>query len=128
MRGEGVGGSGESPGERPCGKEVQQQLGQVLEKQKAAIYSLVSLCSPMDRSLPVSSAQGISHARILVWGAISSSRGSSQPRDQTPCLLRLQHWQMVSLPLAPPGRLERQGRCHSGVCGLRFPTCGHSSG
>ena len=68
MRGEAVGVSGESSGERPCRKEVQQQLVQVLEKQKAAMCSLVSLCSPMDCSLPVSSAQGIPHARILVVG------------------------------------------------------------
>ena len=35
--------------------------------------------------------------------AISYSRGSSQPRDQThvSCLL---HWQVCSLPLAPPGK------------------------
>ena len=32
---------------------------------------------------PGSSAHGISQARILEWVAISSSRGSSQPRDRT---------------------------------------------
>ena len=39
------------------------------------------------------------HARILKWVAISSSRGSSRPRDQTwiSCLL---HWQVSSLPLS----------------------------
>ena len=37
----------------------------------------------MDCSLPGSSLQGISQARILEWVAISSSRGSSRPRDQT---------------------------------------------
>ena len=37
----------------------------------------------MDCSLPGSSVQGISQARILEWVAISSSRGSSRPRDQT---------------------------------------------
>ena len=30
-----------------------------------------------------SSAHGVSYVRILEWGAISFSRGSSQPRDQT---------------------------------------------
>ena len=38
---------------------------------------------PMDCSLPGSSVYGISQARILEWVAISYSRGSSQPRDQT---------------------------------------------
>ena len=32
-----------------------------------------------------------------------SSRGSSQPRDQT-CILGLLHWQAASLPLVPPGK------------------------
>ena len=41
-----------------------------------------TLCNP-DCSPPGSSVHGISQARILKWVAISSSRGSSQPRDQT---------------------------------------------
>ena len=40
-------------------------------------YSL----DPMDCSLPGSSVHGILWARILEWGAIPFSRGSSQPRD-----------------------------------------------
>ena len=40
-------------------------------------------CDPMDCSLPGSSVHGILWARILEWVAISSSRGSSQCRDQT---------------------------------------------
>ena len=38
-------------------------------------------CDPRDCSPPGSSVQGILQARILGWSAISSSRGSSQPRD-----------------------------------------------
>ena len=38
-------------------------------------------CNPTDCSLPGSSVHGISQARILEWVAISSSRGSSWPRD-----------------------------------------------
>ena len=37
----------------------------------------------MDCSPPGSSVHGISRARILAWVAVSSSRGSSPPRDQT---------------------------------------------
>ena len=40
-------------------------------------------CNPMDYSLPGSSVHGISQARILEWGAISFSRGPSEPRDRT---------------------------------------------
>ena len=41
------------------------------------------LCGPLDCVLPGSSVHGILRARILEWVAISYSRGSSQPRDQT---------------------------------------------
>ena len=40
------------------------------------------LYDPMDCSLPGSSIHGIFQARVLEWGAIAFSRGSSQPRDQ----------------------------------------------
>ena len=42
-----------------------------------------TLCDPMDCSPPGSSVHGIFQARVLEWIAISSSRGSSQPRDWT---------------------------------------------
>ena len=45
--------------------------------------SCSTLCDPMDCSLPGSSVHGILQARVLEWVAISFSRGSSQPRDQT---------------------------------------------
>ena len=40
-------------------------------------------CDPTDCSSPGSSVHGILWARILEWVSVSSSRGSSQPRDQT---------------------------------------------
>ena len=43
----------------------------------------LTLCDPIDCSPPDSSIHGIFQARILEWVAISFSRGSSQPRDQT---------------------------------------------
>ena len=42
-----------------------------------------TLCDPMDCSLPGSFIREIFQARILEWVAISFSRGSSQPWDQT---------------------------------------------
>ena len=45
--------------------------------------SCSSLFVPLDCSLPGSSVYGISWTRILDWDAISFSRESSQPRDQT---------------------------------------------
>ena len=45
--------------------------------------SCPSLFIPLDCSPPGSSVYGISWTRILDWDAISFSRGSFQPRDQT---------------------------------------------
>ena len=42
-----------------------------------------TLCNPVDCSPPGSPVHGNFQARILEWVAISSSRGSSQPRDWT---------------------------------------------
>ena len=42
-----------------------------------------SFCNPMDCSPPGSSVHEILQARILEWVAVSFSRGSSRPRDQT---------------------------------------------
>ena len=42
-----------------------------------------AVCYTIDCSLPGSSVRGILQARILEWVAISFSRGSSQPSDQT---------------------------------------------
>ena len=43
--------------------------------------SCLTLCDSGDCSPPGASVHGILQARTLEWGAISSSRGSSRPRD-----------------------------------------------
>ena len=43
----------------------------------------LTLCDPMDYSLPGASVHGILQARILEWVLMPFSKGSSQPRDQT---------------------------------------------
>ena len=48
-----------------------------------SISRSATLFDPMDCSPPGSSVHGGVQARILEWVAISFSRGSSQPRDQT---------------------------------------------
>ena len=63
-----------------------------------------TLCNPMDCSPPGSSVPGILQARILEWVAISSSRGSSQPRDQTHVVSPVfPVLQVDSLPLSHQG-------------------------
>ena len=67
-----------------------------------------TLCNPMDCSPPGFSVHGIFQARILEWVAISSSKGSSQPRDQS-CISRtgrqiLYHKHHLDSGLKIPGR------------------------
>ena len=45
--------------------------------------SCLTLCNPMDYSLPGSSVHGMLQARTLECVAVSSSKRFSQPRDQT---------------------------------------------
>ena len=63
----------------------------------------LTLCHPIYWSLPGCSVHGIFEARILEWVAISSSRGSSGPRNQTciSCIGRwiLYHWATWEAPL-----------------------------
>ena len=53
------------------------------EKWSEVAQLCLTLCDPMDCSLPGSSVHGILQARILEWVAISFSRVSSQLRDWT---------------------------------------------
>ena len=46
-------------------------------------FNCVRLWDPMDCNLPGSSVHGILQARILEWVAMTSSRGTSWPGDQT---------------------------------------------
>ena len=69
-------------------RHTAQSRGLLLElSRREGLWTLLVLnnCFQMtvDYSLPVSSIHGILWARILEWVAMSSSRGSSQPRDQT---------------------------------------------
>ena len=69
----------------------------------------LTLCDPVNCSPPGSSVHGILHTRILEWVAISFSRGSSQPKDQT-------HVSYVSC-------IGRQLRLYSQcICGTLFLT------
>ena len=62
---------------------VKISLSPMCERVHAQLLSCAGLCNPLDCSPPGCSVQGISQARIPEWVAVPSSRGSSQPRDQT---------------------------------------------
>ena len=55
----------------------------MFESESLSLSSVQLFCDPVDCSPPGSSVRGISHARILEWVAVSFSKGSSCPRDQT---------------------------------------------
>ena len=48
-----------------------------------SLQSYLTLCNPMNCSLPGSSVHGILQAKILEWVAVPSSKGSSWPRNWT---------------------------------------------
>ena len=60
-------------------------------KRLSSSSSSPTLCDPMDSSPSASSVHGISQASILEWVATSSSRGFSQPRNQT-CISCIGRW------------------------------------
>ena len=64
------------------------------------VKSCLTLCNPVESNLPGSSVHGIFQARILEWIAISFSKASYWPRDQTcvPCFGR---WILTA---EPPGK------------------------
>ena len=68
------------------------------------LQSCLTLCDPMNCSQLGSSVHAIPQARILEWVAMPSSRGIFLTQGSNPCLLHLLHWQVGSLPLAPPGK------------------------
>ena len=83
---------------------VKNVMGILIEVKVLITQSCMTLCNPMDCSLPGSSVYGISQARTLEWIAISSSRGSSQPRDQTHVSCVSCIGKVDSLPLSHLGK------------------------
>ena len=73
-------------------KDLEEQNKRIRKKVKS--LSHVRLCDSMDCSLSGSSTHGVFQARILEWVAISFSKESSQPRDQTgvSCISCIGRW------------------------------------
>ena len=78
-------------------------LNPAVYQRDKSLQSCLTLFDPMGFSQPGCSVYGILQARILERVTMTSSRGSSQPRDQTKfhisCI-----WQGGSLPLVPAGK------------------------
>ena len=82
------------------------------KEESEVVQAFLTLCNPMDCSLPDFSVHGIFQARILEWVTIFFSRRTSQPRDRThtfcaSCINKqiLHHWattwliRVYSLPI-----------------------------
>ena len=69
------------------------------------VQSYLTLCDPMDCSLPGSSVHGIVQARILEWVSMPSSRGSSQPRDR----IQISLWRRILYHLSHQGSSGSKG-------------------
>ena len=87
----------------------------------AQSLSHLSLCDPMDCSLPGSSVPGISQARILEWVAISFSRVPSLPRDET-CISCIGRWILYHCTTWSPSTSSSN---HADVLWIhsRIPSC-----
>ena len=72
------------------------------ESESEVTQSCLTLCHPMDCSLPGSSIHGILQARILEWVAISFSRGIFLTQGSNPGLL---HCRQTLYPLSHQGSL-----------------------
>ena len=86
----------------------------------ACTQSCPTLCNPLDYSPSGSSVNAILQARILKQVAISFSRGSSRPRDQTcvTCVSCIGRWidrheQFLTSFLAPLSCLENGSRAEN---------------
>ena len=69
-----------------------------------SLQSCPTLGDPMNCSPPGSSVHGILQARILEWIAIPFSRDLPNPGMEVASLKSNLHWQVSSLPPAPPGK------------------------
>ena len=89
------------------------------------VQSYVTLCDPMDCSLPGSSIHGIFQTRVLEWVAISFSRGSSRPGDQTQVSLiagvQFTLWATREAPSWWPWGSWKMNNCHV-FCVMRWVT------
>ena len=70
------------------------------------LQSCLTLCDPMDCSLPGFSVHGDSPGKNTGVGCHFLLQGVFLTQELNPCLFSLLHWQAGSLPLVPPGKAQ----------------------
>ena len=88
-----------------------------MEKVKVAQLSCQTLCNAVDHTV-----HGILQTRILEWVAFPFSRGSSQPRDQTPGLPHCRQILYIHESAKPPGKPKNTGVSNLSLLQRIFPT------
>ena len=98
---------------QPLVAKTQEYITSTVLACMLSLQLCLTLCNAMDCCPPGSSVLGILQARMLERVAISSSRGSFQPRDQAPisyisCIDRwfLNHWHHLGSPCQLRGKCE----------------------
>ena len=98
-------------------------LGFLASMHAKSFHSCPTFCDPMDCSPPGSSVHEILQARILEWVAMSSSRGSSLPRDRI-CISYvsyigrwvLYHWSHLRSPMGLLITVQKKKKSISKEC------------
>ena len=85
------------------------------------LQSCLTLCKPVDCNPAVSSVPDLFQARITGVGCHAFLQGIFPTQELNLHLLRLLHWQVGSLPLAPPRKPNRGGT------GMAIKICNSSS-
>ena len=104
--------------------QVEALLQTKLVEKVVHTQSYPTLWDPVDCSLPGSSVHGILQAEILEWVAMSFSRGSSQPRDQTQSREILYHLSHQGSPdYVDYNKLKIDGNTRPPYLSLEKPIC-----
>ena len=85
-------------------------LGCYKAKESEVAQLCLTVCDPMNCSLPGSSVHGIFQARVLEWVAISFSMGCYTQMPKMGCLINNKHLFLIVLELwSPRSRLQHGG-------------------
>ena len=95
-------------------------LQKKLWKESEVTQSCLTLCDPMDFSLPGSSIHGMFQARVLEWVAISFSRSHLQSIGNHPLAMNYLHSLRCKIHIFLPGSCNSHPIVTSGINTIQF--------